>query len=456
MKKPSLILNASLLISGILCGIFYGTSRNSPPMQAMLDKQATPRERFQTKQETKAFQQGSYDFYSRLNARNANYQQELSALLRHFSFYEKNNRDKLYLLFTQWGYESPVEALEAISLLPFDERGSCQSKVYEGWADKNPEALAAYYKENRDALYQSDALVLSIKSWAETDLDGALKFLSTLDLAEQKEGIEALLSSAPTSSPGRYKKIMSQLPRKALEDSDFLEKTMTSWLRRDPAGALEWGESQLADKQELLTKYKGMESLPPIDSLTDRFAPDSPEMVSVLKQYPDAMQAVAWAAVFDDLQGHSGNMEAVKWQIKNMPPEIVSHLINSSFQSVFSEKTEEELPVRYEEMLEETDWNKAANESLSNINKTYMDKFGARYPERVLNHLLARDKNKFEGSDNYSFMYFAPVLVAWIHDNPGKARPWMENNMPSFSEEDKKALLNKMEEDKPVMGIKNY
>lgn len=447
ITKPLFLLNVAILTLGCCSGIFFGSRTNFDQEQDVVPNVQT-RARFQSTREAKAFGQGEFDFYSKLASSNVDYQRELSKLLKQNVSYEMGNRDKLWLLFTQWGYDSPFSALVALDQLPFDERSFCRSNIFEGWAEKNPQALAKYYQENKDILYQSDALALSMKSWADSDLNGALVFLASLKPGEIKEGFEAILSAVPSSQPDRFRKVVSQFPKHVLEDVDFLGQTMSRWVRLSPADAMEWMQTLPSDKQELFSQYKGVEELPPLDSLCEKFDVNTRELVTLLHQYPQVMQNEVWTTVAQDIQDRKGNMEATKWQMKNMPDEIVMATIRNGKNKVFSTKTEEDNPVLYEQMIIEAGKKEADYASLSIIVNTYIDRFGSYDPQRVLSQYEKR-----QGVQK-TLKFSVSLLSSWIYDKPEEALPWIDGRVNSLDEKDKTTILQELKKKKTVMAVK--
>lgn len=122
------------------------------------------------------------------------------------------------LLLEKWGEIAPKQALEKIK----SAQGSSfwMSSVFQGWAQKNPEAAAHFYKESQDHKIKNNFLILTTicGKWVNHDSQKAWEWLNT-----QKEFHNA--SAFQFTKRGLFDSLASNSPQKALHLFQNLEAT---------------------------------------------------------------------------------------------------------------------------------------------------------------------------------------------------------------------------------------
>lgn len=443
MNSKKILYYASILVLGIILGVITASWSNKSPNS--VPAEAVRQEEFRREHELFALENQTYDFLRALNSGKIDYKKELSRLVKYGFDYGTIDEAKLKLLLGKWGSLSPRIALSAIEEIPFKYRYPSIHYVADGWAKRNPEELAYYYKDNKTALQQKHLLEIAMGHWADTAPEEAVKFLSSLEWEEEKSGLIVILEKIHTDYPQRYKEIVSLLPERQLENPEFLTSLMQQWTKHDPKAAVEWMSTRPNAQQEILAPFKELEILPALDSLANLVEDDPEALVAQVGKYPRWFQPEAWSMALNEVTDRKGKIEAVRWKEAHIPDELMAE-INAleSFRRPSSMKDEN--PNVYEELMTQMPGRGDMPEDLfSNVYGSYIENFSPRNPQETFSFLL-----KLNGDSSYILP--EKELSNWLYDEPQKAQEWI-GNFP-FSEEDRKRSLEYQERVKPIMAIK--
>lgn len=436
-----------LLITGIALGAGIALKRNSETEISATVAAPKPK-RFGLRPDIAYLSDpGSYDFFKKINSGKCDFKQELAKLFAYDIVRNSLEEGKICLLLEQWGYTSPRVALSEIGSLPFNDRKRYSNYIFSGWAQRNPEELAHYYRENRDQLYESSALNLAVLCWAESSPKEAIKFLSSLNAKEEKESLLSLLNGRISTDSDKYKMLSTLLPERQSKDPEVLTALMEKWFTADPAASTEWMNNLSPEQQESLSKYKGLGTLPPITSLVELSQKDPESISAQIAAAPVWFQDHAWAAVLCDMSKKKGILEMFMWQKEHVPQKQAEAIMSSPFFEVpiFSipgenrEEFEKTIAFLHEENKDEPSGHKEFIDGPYNV---YLQRFSARFPQEMLS--FEQTELGYDGDDSR-------IIATWMYDDPEKAELWL-TKLPG-DEKWKQRSLRLIKANSPVGAI---
>ena len=243
-------------VLGLCAGMFFASGDGVFTANRSATQSPTEELQFGLKSKKEVFSnQEYYDFYLRVHSGTCDYAKEIADLLAGGYSFGKDPR--LGMLLKQWGRSAPLSALEAMEMLP-KERQDYRYFIFQGWAERNPEELAYYYRDNRNRLYgrNKNIMAMAVRSWAQTAPADAAEYLSSLNTRERKKGTMALLEALPTGKAGEYGRIVQKLPPGMFHDSGILSSFMDKWASEDPGAAVEWMETLPPEQQKGMDWYR--------------------------------------------------------------------------------------------------------------------------------------------------------------------------------------------------------
>ena len=358
---------------------------------------------------------GNFDFYQRISKNNVDYPREILRLFNDKTFLGNTDFDNISFLLSKWGKTSPQEALNFVETLPYRYRYSFRKDIYKGWADKNPEALAYYYLDNKN-VSDIDALETALNAWGKFSPTEVCKFLATLSTDhEQKKGTLALIESVDPQKTDQFQNVITLIPKGQMDDPDVLDAIMNKWFSKNPVEASSWMESLSLSQQENLAKYKNLTSVDSIPSLLAD-AKNNPDVLrNKIEAYPRWLQAEAWAKIINEMSAGLTLPDLIKWS-ERIPSDLRSEIMESPYLkfSPFSGMSGDS-PQVFEDVLSNF-YSDTSPNWLTNIPyNVYKYKFAARKPEQVLDFF-------YQNQD-----YVDPKIIAhWLSWEPEKAQEWLK------------------------------
>lgn len=392
---------------------------------------------------------GNYDFFKKALSKQCDFKAEILRLLSTPVARDSLEEGKITFLLRQWGYAAPLTALNELDSLPLSDKKRYRNYIFYGWAQRDPERLAYFYRDNRNQFFNSHALDAAIIHWAEYSPQRAIRFLSTLDAHDEKESLLSLFQTSSSNDPRIWKELSSLLPERLSSDPEVLTMLMEKWFFVDPSTSVKWLDSLSLQEQKSLEKYKGMGELPPIESLVDRFR-NTPELISEqITNAPEWFQNHAWAAVLTDMSKRKGALEMLMWQATYVPQKQTESIFTSPLFDVPIFDIPGESPSEFEKCIAYLyEKNNTVTGQMMFIDgpyNVYLKRFSAQFPGETLSFLL----KTMETGDH------PEILASWMYDEPEKAQQWFDG-LP-HSQGHKQWTSKKIKNARPVGAIdKNH
>jgi hypothetical protein len=153
-----------------------------------------------------------------------------------------------------WAERDPGAAQRwAEGLATTSLRREAELAIVQGWAERDPAQAAAALSKLPDEGYKQRLVDSVVSEWSARDARAARGWIEQLDSAElRRAGATALVASMLEREPTRAASWALELGGSV--DSEVVEKTLTSWVARDPHAALEWAgaQSEAAGRAQLL------------------------------------------------------------------------------------------------------------------------------------------------------------------------------------------------------------
>lgn len=170
------------------------------------------------KQAVDPAQRDSASAYSSFSKRvqNTRTSEELERLFdEQLTFSDEAFALKMNLLLEKWGEIAPKQALEKIKSA--QDSSFWMSSVFQGWAQKNPEAAAHFYKESQEHKIKNNFLILSAicQKWANHDPQKAWEWLNAQKEFQRAAGFQfaqrALFDNLASNSPQKALQLFQNL-----------------------------------------------------------------------------------------------------------------------------------------------------------------------------------------------------------------------------------------------------
>jgi hypothetical protein len=149
-----------------------------------------------------------------------------------------------------WAEQTPAEAERWAAALdtPALRREALQP-VVASWATQDPAAAAGSLEQLPDEGYKQRLIDTVATHWASRDAEAARSWVAQLSSPTLREaGATALVASLLEREPARAASWALELGRSA--SSDVVEKTLTSWVARDPQAALAWAHAEQSEHSQ--------------------------------------------------------------------------------------------------------------------------------------------------------------------------------------------------------------
>lgn len=154
---------------------------------------------------------------------------------------------KLYLLLEKWGQISPRHALDKIK--KYGNYAGLNFRIFKGWAEKNPEAVAAFFDETQDPFLKNKSGILLALSgkWASQDPVKAWDWLQarekTIPFKHQLRSCKVMIIRRMVDRfPAQIPQFISKLEASDLQENAYVlgekwgeyKKNSSEWLDNLP------------------------------------------------------------------------------------------------------------------------------------------------------------------------------------------------------------------------------
>lgn len=197
---------------------------------------------------------------------------------------DESQRGKvLKSFFSSWAKQEPRRALETVAKIPDSfVRDELHYYVFSAWAEKNPEAAAAYFLENGDILKEEgifmiifhDASVVFgasysiVENLAKFSPEKALEWIDHIENKQkQTELKDKLISVLAKKDPVALLKNSAQLfPG---EENKTYAAIAGQWVKRDPVATQQWIETLPEEEKSIIHQaiVKSLSKDKPLDAL---------------------------------------------------------------------------------------------------------------------------------------------------------------------------------------------
>lgn len=344
-----------------------------------------------------------------------------------FQFYDKERAHLLMELGSEWGLLAPRQALAELEKDHYKKglpiRQLLAAFILHSWAERDPEAVASYYMQNREKLAGNQTSVYLYK-WAETDPEAAWRNLSSLSDFEKNNGIQSFFSAVFDFHPGKAGELMSKLDDNQWERDRFMSFAMNKWSQTDREGMDKWMAGLSSEQQNKLKPFIAMiavEKNPEEGGMT--FSGLSPED-----------QKRALNSMKENLNGME-TREKIDWVMKYASEDIAIDWTPGYIKSYARES-----PVDMHEWLRELSEGKLREKALTEY--SLLDGLKVvSYPSRLdLMKTLPDDRTRDNAIDN--------ILRRWIGDDPEESKKWIESS--SLNEDTKAKFFSYLQMNKEL------
>lgn len=339
--------------------------------------------------------------------------------------------EQMQFVFRKWGAVAPRQALEELEKLEKNSNGFLahylRSQVFTTWVKKDPQAVVIYFEqeENKKSLrYLEDYVAPAFQIWAEHDPEEAWKHLPVKPSMLKNNLWTSYVEGLVKNSQEKIQEYAVKLPQDVLDyllaHSEAMSTIVDAWREKDAKGLQDWMQT-LSEEQQNELKTQQVSNL---------FKTDFDAAIGKLGEFPREMQLSILYSSFRAICDNKGEKGTMDWLMENGFEDVAFN--RGRVQSRESEK------FLWLKGLEPGKW----KDDL--IQKNVLDRNDRSFSDTLF---LAESISDKEVRLNCA----RHVVSCWCERDLEGAERWVKDS--SWSEEEKNALLNKVQEERSKKGI---
>lgn len=331
----------------------------------------------------------------------------------------------LFCICSRLGQESPRQTLQKMEKFD-DHNDNFLHCIINAWANKNPDAVLSYCRENMGEDTKKNGLLSDfyIFTLSKQSPDKALDYLTTLSPEKQSNYLYYPLSGLSDKMPEKMAEAVAKLAP-ALQESDWLHAQIASlWAQKDWEAASQWINT-LPEKQRMEALGNALMNIPLEES--------SKKLAALMKQEKEeAMKHISGNLFYESTQ------KAVEWLTSHATKEEAAKAIDNAnyYHSSFLSSDN----IAYVNQMPSG----ALKDSLlaKMVKRIYPNDQSFIFLDRKMeDHLSMADKISDQTKREKSLDY---ALNSWMYKAPENTRSWLEkSNIPA---EKKSAYLKTCDE----------
>lgn len=238
---------------------------------------------------------------------------------------------RMSVLLFKWGELAPRQAIQKVQegdiwkiSKEYDMTPPWLTYVFTGWAGKDPEAAAAFFKETSDPRIQKDPMlpVFLVQKWAEHSAKDAWRWLESLDkdsIACYEQCKLFVLYSMQENNVERIPEFIAGLDER---DSElYAPQLWWSWFKEHPESTEVMASLSGENKEAALMGSISGKTRGDLDAFTQEIAKYSPE------EQKKIIFELAPGLLYGDKEGWE---DRIHWVMKNAPEVFLQNSVKNS------------------------------------------------------------------------------------------------------------------------------
>lgn len=231
---------------------------------------------------------------------------------------------ELYSLAGRWGELAPQLAFgELKDISGHEMKNIVFVGIILGWGDRDVEALAQYYQENKESLKDTGMLSHLVGKWVKTSPERAWEFVNTLKGSEKRDAARefiAAIAQKDITQLGKYV-LSSDMPAGWETLFSFRPGLLKQWQEGDATSYEQWLDSLPDDVREKMVSARQVRKKIDVINDPDQAVIELNEMTK--KERDRCLISNLW-----EMERNVGLLKGLDWLKKNFPEGDVMHVLD--------------------------------------------------------------------------------------------------------------------------------